>query len=837
MSQDSRIGEPAPGASRGLISGATREKVRLSIKSGSDVGRQIMRNPMGVVGVVILVGFILIGAFGNQLAPYDVMIGMTDNRFGTLKQPSQLGPTYSVNVSEGGYAEVEGVFIEKPGWPGPDPARYGLLRVTTEPVLPSTIFVDGIWRNTWELNWVKLAMGEHVVSYTDVPGYVTPEPISIQIENNGVTTEVVAPFVECGTLNVSVEPSLLATILVDGFPRGEGVLSSQLPPGTYNISFGVVEGYDAPANQTVTVVSGETVVAVGTYSPNASVPGPAPDSYCTLKVVTIPDVPTTIILNKNWITQSSLESLRLEPLDENSTYAIEFTDVPGYVTPNTVVLNSSVILPGEVYELEAVFEQCALLEAHTSPSIDSTILVNGRVRNDWSLSVYVPKGTYHVTFGAVEGYAVPEPGYMKSMMRILPLFVFWGVSAIAVWGVRKPTRSRTRRLATIAAATSMIVTTGLFAVGIIGETEIVDVDLPAWAYIIGLVSVTLSLVSIGMMQSIVDRDVKLAILVSMLIPVPYALTLFMDMTELAMSDVRLLAYLGSGVLVTVCGFLLNRSFKFSVLAFSSVGDERAVAYAGVVRTAKMMAILAAAGLILSGLTIYMVQHWTTHWMGTDNFGADIYSQLLLGARTSILVGVVSAIIASVLGAAVGLYSGYVGGWIDEVLMRVNDVVLSIPWLVLMIIVAAMIGKIDLAGIILIIGLTGWSPTARMVRAQVLSIRERQFIERARAIGAADLGIIRRHVLPNTFPLVFANTILTVAVSILSEATLSFLGMRPIGTITWGTMLSYAQVTNAFQIGLSAWIIVPGMCIVLLVFGFSLLGYALDDIMNPKLRKR
>jgi len=226
-----------------------------------------------------------------------------------------------------------------------------------------------------------------------------------------------------------------------------------------------------------------------------------------------------------------------------------------------------------------------------------------------------------------------------------------------------------------------------------------------------------------------------------------------------------------------------------------------------------------------------------HWMGTDVYRYDIFSELLYGARTSIIVGVFSAIIASVLGAIVGLYSGYVGGWKDEVIMRANDVVLSIPWLVLMIVVAALLQKIDLTGIILIIGLTGWSTTARMVRAQVLSIKERQFVERARAIGASDMAIIRRHIMPNAFPLVFANTILTVAISILSEATLSFLGLRPVNTITWGTMLSRASESDAFHIGLQAWIVVPGLCIVAVVLGFTLLGYALDDIMNPKLRKR
>jgi peptide/nickel transport system permease protein len=226
-----------------------------------------------------------------------------------------------------------------------------------------------------------------------------------------------------------------------------------------------------------------------------------------------------------------------------------------------------------------------------------------------------------------------------------------------------------------------------------------------------------------------------------------------------------------------------------------------------------------------------------HWLGTDNFGIDIFSELLYGARTSIIVGMVSAVIASFLGALVGLYSGYVGGWKDEVVMRLNDIVLSIPWLVLMIVTAGLLGKIDLTGIILIIGLTGWSTTARMVRAQVLSIRERQYIERARAIGASEMNIIRRHVFPNTFPLVFANTILTVAVSILSEATLSFLGMRPAGEVTWGTMLSFAQESSAFQNGLMWWILAPGLCIVIVVLGFTLLGYALDEILNPKLRHR
>jgi peptide/nickel transport system permease protein len=226
-----------------------------------------------------------------------------------------------------------------------------------------------------------------------------------------------------------------------------------------------------------------------------------------------------------------------------------------------------------------------------------------------------------------------------------------------------------------------------------------------------------------------------------------------------------------------------------------------------------------------------------HWMGIDNGGHDIFSQLLYGARTSIVVGVVAAMISSAVGAVIGLYSGYVGGWKDEVIMRLNDIVLSIPWLVLMIIIAAFMGSITLMGIILVIGLTGWSTTARLVRAQVLSLRERQYVERAKAIGSDDMQIINRHILPNAFPLVFANTILTIAGSILAEATLSFLRLRPRGTVTWGTMLSYAQQSDAFSLGLHWWIVAPGVCIVIVVLGFTLLGYALDDVMNPKLRKR
>ena len=361
-----------------------------------------------------------------------------------------------------------------------------------------------------------------------------------------------------------------------------------------------------------------------------------------------------------------------------------------------------------------------------------------------------------------------------------------------------------------------------------------------WFYLASVLGACLVMLSYGTRRRVsrkrrVRRWIGIGCAVAPLVIMSYMLVV--DLPQEHAEYALLTGYVICGFLLLICGMNFRNAYVRPA-AVVTRSEKRGVKFPTRIATlARGTAILLASVMIITGVAMYLVDNWTTHWMGTDSFEADIFSKLLYGARTSMIVGVFSATIASILGAVIGLYSGYAGGRIDEVLMRANDVVLSIPWLVLMIVIAALIGKIDLLGIILIIGFTGWSPTARMVRAQVLSIKERQYIERARAIGASDFGIIRRHVLPNSFPLVFANTILTVAGSILSEATLSFLGMRPIGVVTWGTMLSYASSASAFTIGLHWWIIAPGLCIVFVVLGFTLLGYALDDILNPKLRKR
>jgi peptide/nickel transport system permease protein len=225
-----------------------------------------------------------------------------------------------------------------------------------------------------------------------------------------------------------------------------------------------------------------------------------------------------------------------------------------------------------------------------------------------------------------------------------------------------------------------------------------------------------------------------------------------------------------------------------------------------------------------------------HPLGTDSVGRDIYSMTIYGARASLLVGLVATLISVILGTSIGLAAGYFGRVTSEVLMRITDFFLVLPWFPLMIVMMAILGQ-DFIWVIVVIGITGWPSTARIVRSQVLTIKERQFIERARAIGAGDGHIIGIHVLPNVMPLIFANTVLLIALAIFSEAFLSFFGLSDPDVISWGAMLEGAYNYSAFSKGAWWWILIPGASIIIMVLSFSLVGYALDDVLNPKLRKR
>jgi len=226
-----------------------------------------------------------------------------------------------------------------------------------------------------------------------------------------------------------------------------------------------------------------------------------------------------------------------------------------------------------------------------------------------------------------------------------------------------------------------------------------------------------------------------------------------------------------------------------------------------------------------------------HWFGTDNSGRDVFAQTVHGTGPSLIIGFVAMAMSMFIGTVVGLASGYWGGWKDELIMRINDVFLSIPWLVLMIVIASIWGRQDLLSIIVVIGITGWSTTARIVRSQVLSLKTLQFVEHAKAIGSSEWHIIRKHIFPNVVPLIFANAILTVAIAILSESTLSFLRLGPKDVVTLGKVLEEAYAWNAATVGPYSWIIMPGLFIVFIVLGFTFVGYAMDEVLNPKLRKR
>lgn len=223
-------------------------------------------------------------------------------------------------------------------------------------------------------------------------------------------------------------------------------------------------------------------------------------------------------------------------------------------------------------------------------------------------------------------------------------------------------------------------------------------------------------------------------------------------------------------------------------------------------------------------------------LGTDDVGRDIATLIMYGGRISLLIGFLAAIISGGIGTIVGLTAGYFGGWKEDLLMRITDIVLVIPGLPLMLVLASLLGS-NFWNIIFVISIIGWTGTARVVRAQVLSLKERAFIESSRAIGASDLRIIGVHLLPNVFPLIVAQMILGVGGAILSEAALSFLGLGDPTSVSWGMILHWAFSVGSLSSNYWWFIIPPGLCITLVALGFTFVGFALDQIVNPRIRRR
>jgi peptide/nickel transport system permease protein len=220
-------------------------------------------------------------------------------------------------------------------------------------------------------------------------------------------------------------------------------------------------------------------------------------------------------------------------------------------------------------------------------------------------------------------------------------------------------------------------------------------------------------------------------------------------------------------------------------------------------------------------------------LGTDGGGANMVSLLIAGARVSLIVGFAAAVVSAVIGGTIGLLSGFFGGKLDTILMRFTDYVIVIPDVPLMIVAAALFGR-SLTNIILIIGVIYWTTTARLVRAQVKSVRERVYVKRARSLGAGNVRLIGKHVLPQVAPLLIANTVLLIAYAIFAETFITFLGLGDPSLISWGRLIENAFTDDAL-LNEAWWAIVPpGVCVAIVVLACTMVGQSMEDSLNPRL---
>jgi peptide/nickel transport system permease protein len=225
----------------------------------------------------------------------------------------------------------------------------------------------------------------------------------------------------------------------------------------------------------------------------------------------------------------------------------------------------------------------------------------------------------------------------------------------------------------------------------------------------------------------------------------------------------------------------------------------------------------------------------SHWLGTTEIGQDVFAQLVVSARLSLEIGAGAGLLATLVSVIIGISGGYAGGIIDETLSLLSNVVLVIPTLPLVIVILADVKSSGLLPLIVIIALTSWAAAARVLRAQTLSVRNREYVLAARASGERAWRIVFVEILPNELPIIVSNFIFAMIFAILTQSALAFIGLGDPTLLTWGNMLNIAYNDEALSVGAWWWFIPPGLCIALLGMGLALINFSLDELLNPRLR--
>lgn len=223
------------------------------------------------------------------------------------------------------------------------------------------------------------------------------------------------------------------------------------------------------------------------------------------------------------------------------------------------------------------------------------------------------------------------------------------------------------------------------------------------------------------------------------------------------------------------------------------------------------------------------------WLGTTPAGQDVFAQLVVSTRATLEIGAGAGLLATVVSVVVGIAGGYAGGWVDELLSLVSNVVLVIPGLPLVIVVSAFLRTNSVLSIILVIAVTSWAASARVLRAQTLSMRNRDYVLASKAAGEPGWRIVFVEILPGELPIIVSQFIFATIFAVLTQAGLAFLGLGDVNLLTWGNMLHFAQNDEALSIGAWWWFIPPGLCIALLGAGLALINFGLDEVLNPRLR--